>query len=157
MRSFIATSSFWLLGGVVFLATGPAEMYMASVGAIVASLSGSPALLHSPVSALSIRRRHIALLSVVNTLWRLVVGAASDYLAAPLSSPASATRAGEAKLHQPAWRRHVRLVFVAVSCALLAAAFSWGATGLSTPAGLWVITFGALASFRHRDDLEADE
>ncbi|GAA5856324.1 hypothetical protein JCM9279_006422 [Rhodotorula babjevae] len=131
LRAFITSSSFWLLGAVVLLATGPCEMYMASLGSVVSSLSRSPALHAAPISALALRKRHIALISVVNTLWRLVVGGASDYLAS----------AGADKERQPAWRRQVRLVFVAVACVGLAAAYGWGATGLSTPAGLWVITF----------------
>ncbi|GAA5925803.1 hypothetical protein JCM3775_001504 [Rhodotorula graminis] len=132
LRALISSSSFWLLGAVVLLATGPCEMYMASLGSVVSSLSRLPALhAAAPISALALRKRHIAVISVVNTLWRLVVGGASDYLAA----------AGPDKDRQPAWRRQVRLVFVAVACVGLAAAYGWGATGLATPAGLWVITF----------------
>jgi len=138
LRALVTSSSFWLLGAVVLLATGPCEMYMASLGSVVSSLSRSPALRHAgaPISALALRKRHIALISVVNTLWRLVVGGASDYLASGRAD----------KDRQPAWRRQVRLVFVAVACVGLAAAYGWGATGLSTPTGLWIITFSASCS-----------
>ncbi|GAA5821436.1 hypothetical protein JCM3770_007082 [Rhodotorula araucariae] len=143
LRSFVATASFWLLGGVVFLATGPAEMYMASLGAIVSSLAGSRSLQHGSTSALALRTRHIALLSVANTASRLLVGAASDYLAA-----SALTRSGtQAKEPQPACRKHVRLIFVAGACVVLAGAYGWGATGLSTPAGLWLITLATAVAY----------
>ncbi|BGP38512.1 hypothetical protein JCM10450v2_002460 [Rhodotorula kratochvilovae] len=142
LRAFITTASFWLLGGVVFLATGPAEMYMASLGAIVSSLAGSRSLHPGRTSALALRKRHIALLSIANTASRLVVGAASDYLASSATSSSA-----ETKDRQPAWRKHVRLIFVAAACVVLAAAYGWGATGLSTPAGLWIVTLATAVAY----------
>ncbi|BGP01198.1 putative transporter MCH1 [Rhodotorula toruloides] len=134
----LASPCFWLLGGVVFLSTGPAEMYMASIGQVLDTLvSNSVAAGATTQSALTLAKRHIALLSITNTAWRLVVGAASDYLAAPSDKQAPVS----------AWRRHVRLVFVGAACALLVAAYGWGGTGLSTPSGLWIITLLTACSY----------
>ncbi|BGP06482.1 hypothetical protein JCM10049v2_002304 [Rhodotorula toruloides] len=134
----LASPCFWLLGGVVFLSTGPAEMYMASVGQILDTLvSNSVAAGATTQSALTLAKRHIALLSVTNTAWRLIVGAASDYLAAPSDKQAPVS----------VWRRHVRLILVGAACALLAATYGWGGTGLSTPSGLWIITLLTACSY----------
>ncbi|GAA6028126.1 hypothetical protein JCM8097_001882, partial [Rhodosporidiobolus ruineniae] len=136
LRAFITTTSFWLLGGIVFLSTGPAEMYMASVSSILDSLL-PPTVLASPAGALSLRKNHVALLSVSNTVLRLAVGAASDWIAAP---PASRTSSGGETRALSSWRRNIRLWMVGAACLLLASAYGWGATGLRKPAGLWVVT-----------------
>ncbi|GJN87309.1 hypothetical protein Rhopal_000257-T1 [Rhodotorula paludigena] len=146
LRSFASTASFWLLGAVIFLSTGPAEMYMASLGSILASLAPRSFPRGAPSNALALRKRHIALLAIVNTAWRLVVGAASDYLAAPPSRNAHNGQSEPAK-PRASWRRHVRLIFVLGACVLLAAAYGWGATGLAAPAGLWAVTAATAVSY----------
>lgn len=136
-RAFVSTTSFWLLGGVIFFATGPAEMYMASVSQILTSLArpdlSLPSRRGSQHGTLTLSKHHVALLSISNTIWRLVVGAASDYLARPDATGRKRT----------GWRKHIRLVFVGAACILLALACLWAATGMSSPAGLWVVTPGA--------------
>ncbi|TKA57383.1 hypothetical protein B0A53_00612 [Rhodotorula sp. CCFEE 5036] len=133
--AFISTTSFWLLGAVVFFSTGPAEMYMASVAQIIESLAPTshaqlPSKRMSQHGTLTLSKHHVALLSISNTIWRLVIGAASDYLARPASP--GRKRSG--------WRKHVRLVFVGGACVLLALACIWACTGMSSPSGLWVVT-----------------
>lgn len=135
--AFMSTTSFWLLGAVVFFSTGPAEMYMASVAQIIESLAPSsyaqpPSKGLSRHGTLTLSKHHVALLSITNTIWRLVIGAASDFLARP-ASPGK-RRSG--------WRKHVRLVFVGGACILLALACIWACTGMSSPSGLWVVTPG---------------
>ncbi|BGP14468.1 hypothetical protein JCM10213_004590 [Rhodosporidiobolus nylandii] len=151
LRAFASTASFWLLGGAIFLSTGPGEMYMASLGQVLESLvqpvAGGFAPLHFPsftptiTSALALRKRHIALLSVSNTLSRLFVGAASDWLSARSS------RANRSSRSATAWGKNVRLWFVGAACIALAAAYGWGGTALSSPAGLWVVTLVTGASY----------
>lgn len=147
---FVSTTSFWLLGAVIFFSTGPTEMYMASVAQILASLAPAPG---SPSSrrrvqygTLTLSKHHVALLSITNTFWRLIVGAASDYLARPAAA-AGHKRAG--------WRKNIRLVFLGGACLLLAAACVWASTGMTTPTGLWVVTPGESPSLSAGNLLQA--
>ncbi|GAA5886093.1 hypothetical protein JCM5296_007085 [Sporobolomyces johnsonii] len=138
LRDFISTPAFWLFGAVIFLSTGPCEMFFASLGSILESLlavststftRSSP---HAPTHALQLRKRHIALLSVANTLSRLIVGALSDYLATPASAD-DETR--------PTIRKRVsRLVFLLGACLALSIAYGWAGTGMTSERGLWVVT-----------------
>ncbi|SCV67620.1 BQ2448_5231 [Microbotryum intermedium] len=111
--TLLSTPTFWLFGAVIFLATGPCEMVMASLGGIVESLLGvhtlgDGALSSSPskastllialvssstlkgasdTRALALRRLHVQTLSAANTISRLLIGFLSDWLsyaAAPL-------------------------------------------------------------------------
>ncbi|GAA5855916.1 hypothetical protein JCM8547_000413 [Rhodosporidiobolus lusitaniae] len=148
LSALLSTASFWLLGGIIFFSTGPCEAYMASLGAVLESLvplplSTLPPIAFSSSSAsaavvndLAFRKRHIALLSVANTVSRFVVGAASDWLSAP---------SGTGKV--PGWGRNVRLLFSGGASATLAAAYGWGGTGMRTPAGLWVVTLATGISY----------
>ncbi|GAA5976408.1 hypothetical protein JCM10908_005489 [Rhodotorula pacifica] len=133
-RAFVSTTSFWVLGAVVFFSTGPAEMYMASVAQIIESLAptseSTPSKRHFRQGTLTLSEHHVALLSISNTIGRLVIGAASDYLSRP-ATPGK-KRSG--------WRRQIRLVFVGGACILLALACLWACTGMSSPAGLWIVT-----------------
>ncbi|GAA5907370.1 hypothetical protein JCM6882_002819 [Rhodosporidiobolus microsporus] len=144
LRELLSTASFWLLGAVVFFSTGPAEMVMASIGSILESLVSAPlsfpSTSPSPAHALTLRRRHVAALSLANTLSRLLVGAASDWLATGPNRPADAQGEAASAARKAGWRKSVRLLFVGGACVLLALAYGWGATGLRTPAGLWAVT-----------------
>ncbi|SCZ93480.1 BZ3500_MvSof-1268-A1-R1_Chr6-3g08689 [Microbotryum saponariae] len=111
--TLLSTPTFWLFGAVIFLATGPCEMVMASLGGIVESLLGvhtlgegssssssskASTILVALVSslalqgasdtrALALRRLHVQILSAANTISRLLIGFLSDWLsyaAAPL-------------------------------------------------------------------------
>ncbi|GAA5974232.1 hypothetical protein JCM11641_003343 [Rhodosporidiobolus odoratus] len=148
LRSFVSTASFWLLGGIIFLSTGPAEMYMASLGPFLESLvKPAPSSTTSPSfsSTLPLRKRHIALLSIANTLSRLFVGAASDWLSTP--SVARGDKGGPAVLRRSGWRKSVRLWFLGGGCIALVAAYGWGGMGMRTPAGLWVVTLTTGVSY----------
>ncbi|GAA6000144.1 hypothetical protein JCM10207_007877 [Rhodosporidiobolus poonsookiae] len=148
LRDLVTTTSFWLLGGVIFFSTGPAEMYMSSLGSILESLvKPSFPLAFTVLTAsngLTVRKRHIAALSISNTLSRLVVGAASDWLAAP-SSSASAEPGQTGKV--AAWKKNVRLFFLGGACLALVLAYGWGGVGLDSPAGLWVVTLATGVSY----------
>ena len=134
LRAYIADPAFWLLGLVVFLAISPAEMVMASFGAIVESvLQGTPPHRSGPVplGALRIRKTHVQVISVFNTISRLVAGALSDWLSPRRDEPAH-------------YRRRTcyvsRLIFLGASCAILGAAWLYAASGLQNSNGLWVIS-----------------
>jgi hypothetical protein len=136
LSALVSTASFWLLGAILFLSTGPAEAYMSSVGAILGSLV-SPSTLPSTlttVNLLVLRKEHVSLLSISNTFARLAIGMLSDWLSA-------APRDGGAVR---GWKRNVRLWFIGGVSVLLALAYGWGGSGMSTTSGLWVITLGAL-------------
>ncbi|GAA5868412.1 hypothetical protein JCM1840_006984 [Sporobolomyces johnsonii] len=137
LRDFISTPTFWLFGAVIFLSTGPCEMFFASLGSILESLlavstSTFTISSHAPTHALQLRKRHIALLSVANTLSRLIVGALSDYLATPASAVDETRRTIR--------KRVSRLVFLLGACLALSIAYGWAGTGMTSERGLWVVT-----------------
>jgi len=138
LRQFISTPSFWLFGALILLSTGPVEMYMASLGQILESLSAVSTNLpfRSTAShALQSRKDHISVLAIGNTVSRLGVGAISDFL-----STAAATReeGGSGR------KRITRLWFLLGACASLSIAYAWGGLGLTSEKGLWIITISEL-------------
>lgn len=140
LGALVSTASFWLLGAVLFFSTGPAETYMASVGAILGSLVSPntiPSTLKASANLLVLRKEHVSLLSISNTFARLAIGMLSDWLSAP-------GKAGSPVVE--GWRRNVRLWFIGGVSVLLTLAYTWGAVGLTSPSGLWIITLGAFTS-----------
>lgn len=140
---------------------------MASLGGIVESLLGFHILPTSvttavdPSRALRLRRLHVQIISVANTLSRLLAGGISDWLSysaspspAPSRSPSptpsiTSHRTGRSRsnslsaslktyFHTPP--RLSRLVFLAGAAFLLALAFAYTAFALDYPAGLWVLS-----------------
>lgn len=171
LGQLITSPPFWIFGLVFLLATGPCEMVMASLGGIIEAILGVrtlpavtpatatatsssarlPLLLLSALSGtptdgrgLALRRLHVQVISVANTLSRLLIGAVSDYLSPHSSTPPlapPATKTWQRLLRLPSSRPHLsRLAFLLLACALLSASFLLSAFLLSTPARLWLLT-----------------
>ncbi|KAK4701063.1 hypothetical protein P7C70_g5170, partial [Phenoliferia sp. Uapishka_3] len=161
LSAFLRDPTFWLFGLIFLLSIGPCEMVMASLGGVVESLLGYHILPTSPTTpnrALGIRRLHVQIISVANTVTRLLAGGVSDWLsysASPSRPPSRSTspeREGErvqsrsASLqrsmkeyfHTPP--RLSRLAFMAGATALLAGAFTFVAVALDQPSGLWILS-----------------
>ncbi|KAK4058512.1 hypothetical protein OIO90_000674 [Microbotryomycetes sp. JL221] len=179
VSALLSTPSFWLFGALIFLSTGPCEMVLASLGSIVESLLGvriEPpttsdgnhnsssttstmlsmlvATKHDP-RALALRRLHVQVMSVSNTVSRLVIGLLSDwvsYASEPLPLDDSTVEEDEetasqstnlkqrlqAKFHQPP--RVSRLSFVVTACLMLSATFGFVAFKLDKPGQLWLLS-----------------
>jgi hypothetical protein len=139
-------------------------MVMASLGGIVESLLGiritTPAPTSSPASfallstlthdsrALSLRRLHVQVLSISNTISRLFIGLLSDWLSYA-AEPIPEAELGEGWWGW--WKRTFhrkpqvsRLAFLVAAGGMLAVAYAYVAVGLESTNGLWVLSVGAL-------------
>lgn len=146
-------------------------MVMASLGGIVESLLGiriaspssrfaltsasSPIISHD-ARALALRRLHVQVLSVSNTMSRLLIGLVSDWMsyAAAVSPPSSSSSLAEVERRTgggwQAWARRKlrqrprvsRLAFLFVACAILSASYAFVAMGLDQTGELWVLSIG---------------
>jgi hypothetical protein len=115
-------------------------MILSSIGSILVSLLPTESshqlslLLSVPAdgaaSPLALRSRHILILSLSSTAARLLAGVIADYLS-PIIPPEGSRRV------------LVKRSTLAAGCvAVLLAVFLWGAVGLETERGLWVISAG---------------
>ncbi|EGG02356.1 uncharacterized protein MELLADRAFT_110257 [Melampsora larici-populina 98AG31] len=77
---FLSQSAVWMLGFIVLLTAGPAEMTVASIGAVVDSFV--------PLAPISLKARHVQIISLANAVSRLVVGWTSDQLCKNSQQPA---------------------------------------------------------------------
>ncbi|KAK4053473.1 hypothetical protein OIV83_001640 [Microbotryomycetes sp. JL201] len=174
--SLLLTPSFWLFGAMIFLSTGPAEMVLSQLGVIVECLLGvkieppttslgkttsssiisfaavAGALKRHEPRALALRRLHVQVMSVSNTVSRLLIGLLSDwvsYASEPLPPhspvteeedvrPKTLKQKLQARFHRPP--RISRLSFVVVACLALSATFAFTAFKLEHPAQLWLLS-----------------
>lgn len=148
---------------------------MASLGGIVESLLGirittptSPssssfALLLTTLThdsrALSLRRLHVQVLSISNTISRLLIGLVSDWLSYA-AEPIPEAELGEGWWGW--WKRTFhrkpqvsRLAFLVSAAGTLAVAYAYVAVGLQSADGLWVLSVGA-SSFCPSLQFQAD-
>ncbi|MBW0505569.1 hypothetical protein O181_045284 [Austropuccinia psidii MF-1] len=70
--SFLLQPTVWLLGIIVLLASGPAEMTIASIGSVLD--------VQQPGIGISYKAKHVQLMSISNTLTRIISGWLSDEL-----------------------------------------------------------------------------
>ncbi|KAM0748169.1 MFS general substrate transporter [Meredithblackwellia eburnea MCA 4105] len=168
LKQFLSDPTFWLFGFAILLSIGPCEMTMASLGAIVESLLGfhilpttsKPSSSDPASRALGLRTLHVQIISIANTVSRLISGAVSDWLSysaapsppptrspspAPLSRHSRSRSRSEsisislkAYFHQSP--RLTRLAFLGAATAILASAFAFTALSLDRPAGLWILS-----------------
>ena len=137
-------------------------MVMASLGGVVESLLGFHILPASPDNAsraLGLRRLHVQIISIANTVSRLVAGGVSDWLsysAAPSPPPTrspSPARPPHSRSHSRSESvqlslktsfhtapRLSRLAFLVGATTLLSCAFMYISFALEVPAGLWVLS-----------------
>lgn len=159
LRELLSSPPFWMFGAVLVLFAGPCEMVMASLGGVVESLLGVhanssgaripvlllQALIASPTDgrSLALRRLHVQVISISNTLSRLLVGVLSDYFSYSASSSPSV-------LTPNRWQRALglsgqrprisRLVFLGGATLMLSVVFLFSALTLDSPAGLWILS-----------------
>ncbi|KAM0788502.1 hypothetical protein ACM66B_001633 [Microbotryomycetes sp. NB124-2] len=174
ISSLLSAPSFWLFGALIFLSTGPAEMVLSQLGVIVECLlgvkieppttsDGSTPVAASLVTAvltlkrhepraLDLRRLHVQVMSVSNTISRLLIGLLSDwvsYSSEPLPPhspvleeedprPKTLRQKLQDRFHRPP--KVSRLSFVVVACLLLSATFAFTAFRLDKPAQLWLLS-----------------
>lgn len=126
-------TKFWLLAFTVMLTLGVSEMILSNMGSIVLSL---PRTTDSPstLSDASDTATQVKLLSVSNTVARLLSGTLADVLS-PMSSPGSGRRLVS------------RTVFIAFPAALLAVVFLSMEFFIHSRQTLWVLSIGVGLSY----------
>lgn len=112
-------------------------MVISNVGTIVTSLppSSSASLASIPSAAIATSTQ-VRLLSLANTVSRLLVGPIADFV-----SPIASHLPG-GTLHYP--RKHIisRISFLSGSAILLFLTFGWMGLGISSQQELWLLSFG---------------
>ena len=76
LRAFLTGPSVYILAAIILLGTGPAEMVIASLGAMVESVVGSSKV--GTVSSLKSRQHQVQILAVCNTVSRIAAGWIAD-------------------------------------------------------------------------------
>jgi len=134
--------SFWLLWWYCFLVIGAAEMVISNIGTIVLSFPPDAGSVY-PSSALSdhATSKQVRILSISNTLSRLVVGPLADFVS-PLALYLPASTIVYPRKHQIS-----RAVFLAVPALLLALIFTWMEFGVMSREAVWALSFGIGVSY----------
>ncbi|KAH9814606.1 major facilitator superfamily domain-containing protein [Melampsora americana] len=110
---FLSHSAVWMLGFIVLLTAGPAEMTIASIGSVIDSFI--------PLAPISLKAKHVQIISLANAVSRLIVGWTSDRLC---------------KSDQPPGRR--RIAFMAFAPTLYLLICAWIALGGQQ---VWILSF----------------
>jgi len=126
---------FWVLAVIVLCTLGSCEMVISNIGTIVLSLprdefsataAGSP----------SATATQVRLLSVCNTVSRLLVGPLADFV----SPVAAYLPCGT--VHYPRKHRVSRVAFLSGASALLIVTFAWMEVGVRSQQAVWALSLG---------------
>jgi len=127
---------FWSLAFVVLIILGSCEMIISSIGTIVLSLCPEPI---SGISSLSssaetVTTTQVRLISIANTLSRLISGPLADFISPlpshiPASGPPSSRKC-----------RISRVVILSGTSLLLAGAYIYLELAIRTPDDLWILS-----------------
>ncbi|KZS99053.1 MFS general substrate transporter [Sistotremastrum niveocremeum HHB9708] len=137
LPAVLADINFWVLGAVIAVTIGTSEMVLSNIGTVVLSLPPSVASIpfsqpSSPVAATAIQVR---LLSLSNTISRVVVGSLADWI-----SPVGAAVRPR--------RHHVsRLTFLCFFSLLLAFTYLYTASLVKQQSDLTLVSLGVGTSY----------
>ena len=113
-------------------------MVMSNIGTIIAHTAQHST---SPSSSTSVAF-HVQLMSMANTVTRLLTGPVADWVSPALLLMADADPVPTRR------KRYVsRVVFVSASCALFFLAFGWMAVGVRSSHSVWVLSLGTGAGY----------
>lgn len=163
VAKLVRNPGFWIFGLVLSGCIGPSETIIATVGSIVTSVLPPDTSAHllslmSPIqhlsvaadTALSLRNKHVFILSIASTLARLITGFAADYLApapVPVLNHSDDPDAPEHIFVQEKPILLRRSAFCAICSALLASVFAWSAAYLDRESRLWILSGGVGALY----------
>lgn len=138
VSSLLADKQFWILGFTSFCVLGICEMLIANIGTVVLALPESYSTLSDPTR---ITATQVRLISVTNTLSRLVFGFIAD-----MASPV-ANWLPSGLLEFP--RRHYisRIFFLILGTGILSLSLAWMLFGVASQRGVWVLSFGAGSAY----------
>ncbi|KZV84422.1 MFS general substrate transporter [Exidia glandulosa HHB12029] len=134
VRTLLTNIDFWILAFASLCALGICETIIANIGTVVLAL---PASLYTFSDPITITATQVRLISITNTVSRLVFGFLADF-----TSPiANYLPSGE--LEYPRKSYISRVLFLVLGTTCLSAALAWMLFGVSTQSGVWVLSVGA--------------
>ncbi|KAH7914976.1 MFS general substrate transporter [Hygrophoropsis aurantiaca] len=136
--------NFWILAFIVFVVLGSCEMILSNIGTIVLSL---PSYSSSMIRASRVPSTDIAtstqvrILSLANTISRLLVGPLADLLSPVICYLPSGMRGFP--------RKHLisRMVFLTFATFVLVITFAWMIIGVKSQGAVWFLSIGAGISY----------
>ncbi|KAF9483901.1 MFS general substrate transporter [Pholiota conissans] len=141
IRELVKTVDFWLFAVYCLFILGASEMVISNIGTISESLPAAP--YHSTLASTSSSSAalQVKLLSIANTISRIVVGPLADFVSPIASFLPSGVRTFP--------RKHVisRFSFLAGAASLLSLTFIWLAVGVHNQAQLWALSIGTGLSY----------
>ncbi|KAF8552588.1 MFS general substrate transporter [Imleria badia] len=136
----LSDRDFWALAFVLFVIAGSGEMIISNIGTIIISLPSRNAtnsdFVDTPSTAF-MTATQVRLLSMANTLSRILVGTLAD-IVSPVPSRSMDGNGGFLRKH-----RISRVAFLTFSTALLVCTYAWMVVGVKEQAGVWVLSIGA--------------
>ncbi|KAF8552589.1 MFS general substrate transporter [Imleria badia] len=136
----LSDRNFWAFALIVFVVLGSCETIISNIGTIVLSLPSRNAtnfaFVDTPSNAL-MTATQVRMLSIANTLARLLVGPLADIVSPVPSHSIDGNRSF--------LRKHYisRIAFLTFSTALLVCTYTWTVIGVKEQAGVWVLSIGA--------------
>ncbi|PVG02278.1 MFS general substrate transporter [Serendipita vermifera] len=127
---------FWLLALTMLLLLGSCEMVISNIGTMILGVpeTRDDIKIGASSSASTGGAVQVRLLSLSNTIARLLTGPLADYLApAPLAHP-------HGEVYFPRKRYFSRLVFLSASCALMIGAYLWMAAGVISQRDIYLVS-----------------
>ncbi|KXN85482.1 putative transporter MCH1 [Leucoagaricus sp. SymC.cos] len=137
---FVKQGQLWLLVLFCVCVFGASEMVISNIGTIVAALP-STASDQATTNTIDNTPQQVRLISIANTLTRILVGPLADYVS-PVASYLPNGTIVHARKH-----RISRVSFLFASAVLLALTFFWTSLGVTTQDGIWVLSFGTGISY----------
>ncbi|RDB20968.1 putative transporter MCH1 [Hypsizygus marmoreus] len=123
---------FWLLALYCLIVIGASEMVISNIGTIVLSLP--PAAGRQGSTSDEVTSNQVKILSVANTLSRLVVGPLADFV-----SPVASHLPKDLVVY-PRKHRVSRIVFLSGATLLLGLAFLWMEIGVKSREAIWLLS-----------------
>jgi len=145
VEDLLRDCNFWTLFLVALVILGSCEMVISNIGTIVLSLPASPSPSGinvfdvSPTEAAT--STQVRILSISNTISRLLVGPVADLISPVASYLPNGDRT------YPRKRPVSRIAFLAGSTILLAGTYSWMEVGIRSLAALWTLSMGVGISY----------
>ncbi|KAH0826915.1 MFS general substrate transporter [Lanmaoa asiatica] len=146
----LSDHTFWALVFIAFVVLGSCEMIISNIGTIVLSLPNQTSIIHSFVdspSTVLMTATQVRMLSLANTLSRLITGALAD-IVSPVPSRAIDSNRGFLKKH-----RISRVSFLTLSAGVLVGTYSWMVVGVREQVGIWVLRYVPPSPFIPQLDL----
>jgi len=110
-------------------------MIISNIGTIILSLPSQIYTIHDTPSTAVVTATQVRMLSIANTLSRLIVGPLAD-IVSPATSRTIDDNRGFLRQH-----RISRIAFLTFSAAVLVCAYTWVVVGVREQAGIWVLRY----------------